>query len=436
MNRTPEERISAIRSAESETFDLIIIGGGIHGAALARETALRGYSVLLLEASEFGWGTSSRSSKLLHGGVRYLETGNIGLVREALVERAIALSTAPHLTRPLRFSFPIIQGLTRPAWQVALGLKIYDLLAKPWGVSEIRAAQHLFPDSEQLLDSAVEYRELRDLGLKFSSLLRYSDAQMDDRALVIANLRDASVLGAVCLERARVVGLAHNSEQSGSWRISWRDGENGDARESVGKFLVNLAGPWVPAVHQLISAWPVAWPIPVFSSGTHLVFKGEVSSSGIILPGEVKGRVYFVLPYFEPLSEELGTKHTLVGTTDVSVQNNEENPQPTPEEIGLLFSFLKRDLPQAKLDESNLVRAFAGMRVLAGSRDNRPVSNVSRNEVLLERENYLALLGGKYTTSRLTAEKIADRIDQRFGRPKYLPQTPELSTRTRPLPEI
>lgn len=424
MNFRSDKRERNIAEARRESFDVIIIGGGIHGACVARHAALAGYRVLLLEAKDFAFGTSSRSSKMLHGGVRYLESGDISLVHEALVERSIIIKSAPHLARVQEFLFPIIHPYTKPRWQVRLGLSLYDLLAKSL------MTESLFPKHRVLENDSEEAIWLREMGLRFHSLLSYFDGQMDDARLVIENIVDANSLGAITLNHAQVESIASSAGKGDKWEISWRDTISGESCASSGKFLVNLSGPWFPKLDKLVGAWKPSWPKPIYSRGTHLLFnlpwrgqKGD--GQGLILPTGIKGRYYFIWPHFSPYREA-----TLVGTTDTLVSENEDNPIPSEDEIAELLGFLQRDLPHANLNAKNLFHSFCGIRMLASSKHSPAASQISRKDVFIQRPGYVALLGGKFTTARKTAEKICKVLDQ------YLDsnRASNVSTAARPLP--
>lgn len=400
-------RAERIARAESEIFDIAIIGGGIHGAAAAREAVLRGYKVLLLEARDYSYGTSSRSSKLLHGGVRYLEQLEFALLYESLHERARCVWQAPHLAQAIKKIFPIIKGKTRPYWQVRFGLWFYDLLARFLGPENADA----FPWSTPLRRSDTAWRELQELGLEFSEAIQYYDGQMDDTRLVIENIVDASELGAVTLNYARLNKCKRTPGGPAHWSLEWDDEIAQVQRNSQAQFLINTSGPWVPELQQTAfeepySHWRKSWPKPVFSRGSHLLFDVPWHREGLILPTDTKGRVYFVLPFFAARGAA-----TLVGTTDVQVPGNEEDPQATEEETSELLGLLARDLPDAGLTKESLYASFGGMRILAsyeGNSKRNAVSAVSREEAFLEQDYCVALLGGKYTSARMTAEKLVE----------------------------
>ncbi|MFN8391832.1 MAG: glycerol-3-phosphate dehydrogenase/oxidase [Bdellovibrionota bacterium] len=419
-------------------FDILIIGGGIVGAALARDASLRGYSVLLLEAVDFGHGTSSRSSKMLHGGVRYLEQGDLPLVYEALREREILLEAAPHLNRVQETLFPVIGGLTRPAWQINVGLQLYDFLANPFGVR--RSA---FGKAKRIPDSSEVASNLRRMGLEFDDLFSYSDGQMNDLRIVIENIVDARTLGAVTVNHAKVEGIRRlrggrlpeprRVDPAPMWEISWVDGIAHERRSSRARFLVNASGPWIDQTGSLLAKSDQPPSVPVLHSrGTHLIFDIELPLPSMILPTGISGRYYFVHPFFSPFR-----RGTLVGPTHGAPSGYDDDPQPNEEELAELFAYLERDLPGSGLGIDKLYRAFCGVRTLvpneASLGSNGNVSDVSRRDKIVSSDGYLAVLGGKYTTARMTAETVVSRIDSYFG--KQSPRAnDERSTRARALP--
>lgn len=411
----PRDRERRLTACEREIFDLLVVGGGIHGAAVARDAALRGLTVLLLEQSDFASGTSSRSSKLLHGGVRYLEQGDFRLLYEALGERAIMCGLAPHLARFIDFAFPVTAAADHSSFTIGLGLRFYDLLAR----------LHRFTGRGALAGCEVSgpkeggYRRyaandplavaLKGLGLTFSGLHGYIDGQMEDTRLVIEHIVDTELLGGTVLNYTEILSASRDGAGSAAgWQVRAKDRVTNQELSVRARAVVSCAGPWTKVVSERFGIWDARWPNLMLSRGSHLLFRRRWPHPGLILPAEAPGRVYFVLPFFSA-----GGEATLVGTTDVEIVELEEEPEVSGGESELLLRLLARDLPAAGLDERSLYHSFAGVRALPRVPGRRS-SNVSRSEHYLEAERYITFLGGKYTTARLTAQRLVDRAERQL----------------------
>ncbi len=410
------------KQAQEGVYDVVVIGGGIHGAWVARDAALRGFKTLLLEKEDFGHGTSSRSSKMLHGGVRYLESGDVKLVFDALAERARLCMIAPHLTCKQSFFYPAIPGATRPGWQINIGLAAYDFLAR---ISSKLENLDAFPSYERVDSNEPRLADLREMGLEFASMFQYSDGQMNDARIVVEAIVDAVSLGAVALNHAPVVGVIRKNKL---WSIDWT--RAGERHTSEARFVINTTGPWTNSLQNLIGNPPVGSPKLVLSRGIHLLFDRPWEGPGLILPTGEKGRYYFVWPHFHP-----GSEATLVGTTDQNTTEASEDPQARTDEIEQLLRYLKRDLPNSGLVAGSAFRQFCGIRALAAKSgsNKKSVSSISRSEIWVQGDGWISLAGGKYTNARSTAEKGLDIIERLIGsRKKTLSIKEQL--RERPLP--
>ena len=385
------------------TYDLLVVGGGIQGAAVARDAALRGLRVVLLDRGDLASGTSSRSSKLIHGGIRYLETGQFRLVREALHERALLLELAPEYVRPLPFLIPHYRGEGRSRLAVRAGLALYAALA-----GKQRLADHRTVGSTEAL--ALE-PALRPDGLLGASL--YWDAQMDDAQLCVAVAIDAERAGAALHTYTELVRLV--PEGSG-WRGSFRDVDTGREGEAEARSVVNAAGPWAEDVRGL--ARPSARAGIRRTRGTHVVLPGFTRERALLLSARRDGRVFFVLPWGD---------FSLVGTTDVDDGTAPERVKAHPEDIRYLLEETARVLPRHNPGQPPL-RAFAGVRSLAHGSAIRPWAN-SREHRIVEDGSMLTLIGGKYTTHRSLAERVVDRVVRYAGI-----RAGVCRTRTTPLP--
>jgi glycerol-3-phosphate dehydrogenase len=364
-------------------YDLLVVGGGIQGAAVARDAALRGLGVLLLERADLASGTSSRSSKLIHGGIRYLETGQFALVLEALRERALLLRLAPEFVRPLPFLIPHYRGEGRSRLAVRAGLAIYAAFAGRHALAE-----HGTVDTREAL--ALE-PALRPGGLLGASL--YWDAQMDDALLCVAVALDAERAGAALRTYAEVVSLA---AEGSSWRARFRDVDTGEEGEAEARCVVNAAGPWAEAVRALVRATPRAGLRR--TRGSHVVVPALTRGRALLLSARRDGRVFFVLPH---------GGCSLVGTTDVDDDTAPERVTASAKDVRYLLEEAARVLPAGA--KARPLRAFAGLRSLVQGNAILPWAN-SREHRVLQEGTMLTLIGGKYTTHRSLAERVVDRV--------------------------
>jgi glycerol-3-phosphate dehydrogenase len=369
--------------------DILVIGGGIHGAAVARDASHRGLDVLLVEKGDVASSTSSRTSKLIHGGLRYLETGQLRLVRESLRERAILMRTAPEFVRPLPFLMPHMAGRGRSRRWVKLGLWLYRFLAAGPAPSDAREQRAI--DAEEALRIAPG---LDRTGLRGASL--FADAQMDDALLCVAIAVDAERAGATIRTHTEVVALARTVDGS-AWRVHFRDRVLGVDGEAEARTVVNAAGPWVDDVRGL--AFGHRAPAVRRTRGAHIVLPGAVSEAALLMTARSDGRVYFIVPW---------GRHTLVGTTDVDDPTDPAVVGPRPEDVRYLLEESAAALP-GSLEGARPVRAFAGVRPLARGDAKRPWEN-SREHRVLEEDGIWSVVGGKYTTHRALAERVVDRM--------------------------
>jgi glycerol-3-phosphate dehydrogenase len=383
----------------SRRFDVLIIGGGINGAGAARDAAMRGLRVALVEQADFGSGTSSRSSKLVHGGIRYLEQGNFKLVLEASRERRILLRIAPHLVRPLPFILPVYRGDRRDLRTIRLGMWLYDAL------SLFRNKQHRMLSRQQTL--ALE-PSLRPDGLLGAAL--YHDAQMDDARICLANVISAVERGAVAANYVRVVRLLREGGRLAGAKV--RDERTGDAFEVRAGRVVNTAGPWLDAVRALDRPAPAKVRL---SRGTHIIVPALTNRHAVTIQSS-DNRVIFIIPWHG---------HSLVGTTDTDYSGNPEDVRPEAGDITFLLSAVRRIIPGHTLTPADVVASFAGLRALVRNGTARS-SAVSREERIEESPSGLiSIAGGKFTTYRLTAKRLIDRVS---GQPCH--------THLEPLPAV
>ena len=399
---------------ESEPFDVVVIGGGVTGAGVALDAASRGYSVALVEKADFAWGTSSRSSKLVHGGLRYLQNFDLGLVREALLERQLMVKLAPHLVRPLKLVVPAFDG-ARPDRLTGIGLNMYDVMStqrprvrrsRRGTAGEEEAdwspARHRVIPGEEVLELLPALERRNPTG----GYLFY-DCQTDDVRLVLTILAEAERFGAVCGNRLEVTELAY--EEGRAAGVCVRD------REDAGRQLViradnvvNATGVWADRIRpeELHSEAEVPTIRP--SRGTHITLAYEdlpLVSGAIVPAGE--GRTIFALPW-------LG--RSLIGTTDNNYDGDVDQVRPDPDDITYLLDAVNRFFATS-LTPGDLTGAFAGVRPLISSGDSRKSVDISRKAELYETSSgMVTITGGKLTTWRRMAKLAVDRLVEREGR--------------------
>ena len=367
--------------------DVVVVGGGIHGVGVAQAAAAAGHSVLLLEKRALAAGTSSRSSKLIHGGLRYLESGQLRLVRESLRERHILLTIAPELVQLKPFILPVYRSTRRRPWQLRLGLSLYALLGGLGTETRFAAV----PRSDW---SRLDGLQTRGLG----TVLRYYDAQTDDAALTRAVMRSACSLGAELALPADFFGAELRDDA-----VIARYTRAGIPEECVARVLVNAAGPWVAQVMHRISP-RVPSPRVELVQGAHIVVRDTIEGGIYYVESPRDGRAVFVMPWHGNL---------LVGTTETRLRGSPDHVHPLTAEKHYLVNVLRHYFPRhAQLQVADLLDAFAGVRVLPAGRGH--AFHRSRETVLVcdreHRPRALGIYGGKLTGWRATAEQVMERV--------------------------
>lgn len=379
--------------AAAEPFDLLVIGGGINGAGVARDAAGRGLRVLLCEKDDLAQGTSSRSGKYIHGGLRYLEYYEFRLVREALIEREVVLEVAPHLSKPLRLILPHSPE-QRPRWLIRLGLFIYDHLG---GRNRIPATKAVD------LRTGPEGRMVRDA---FTRAFAYWDVWIDDARLVVLNAVDAARRGAEVLTRTACVSARREGDL---WRATLKDTGTGVSREITARGLVNTAGPWVEEVLGNVAGVNTARHVRLVK-GSHIILKRWWEGDhGYVLQAHDK-RLIFVNPYFDDLA--------LVGTTDIPYKERPEDVAIEESETDYLLGILNRYFRTA-LTRRDVVSSFSGVRPLFDDDTAKGASAVTRDYVLEVdggpgRAPILSAFGGKLTTYRKLSEHALEKLGPFF----------------------
>ena len=390
--------VAALRDG---TFDLVVLGGGITGAGVALDATLRGHRVALIDKGDFASSTSSASSKLVHGGLRYLEQGDLRLVSEALHERRLLLRNAPHLVHPLRFVVPFYRGSRVPPWKWRLGLALYDLLA---GEGNLRRS-HVLPRAA--LGRA--YPSLSAEGLRGGAA--YYDAQMDDARLCIEVVRTAARQGAVVANYVEATAFETQGGRIAAVRAVDRVG--GAELTIRGRQVLNAAGPWVDAVCRL--AGDESGPHLRPTKGVHLVLPDLGLRDAFLLLHPDDGRVFFVIPWHPGVPPGAGPVHTLLGTTDTLCDTSPDALTVTPADVEYLLRGYNRHFAPP-LRAADVQSAFAGLRPLIRARPGAP-SALSREFAVFESPSgLLSVAGGKYTTYRHMAEVVTDAVEQRLGR--------------------
>jgi glycerol-3-phosphate dehydrogenase len=376
---------------ESGTFDVLVLGGGITGAGIALDAVLRGFRVALIDKGDFASGTSSVSSKLVHGGLRYLEHGDFRLVYEALHERRALIELVPHVVHPLRFIIPFYRGWRVPPWKWRIGLALYDLLA---GRSNLQRSYSLPRGALR-----AQFPGLRSENLEAGA--SYFDAQMDDARLCIEVVKSAAGQGA-CLANY-VEALSFERTEAAISGVLAVDRLRGDEVHIRARQVVNATGPWVDAVCRM--AGDMTGPYLRPTKGVHLVAPDRGLSAAFLLLHPADGRVFFVIPW-------LGK--TLVGTTDTFDHDSPDSLKITPADIAYLRAGHDHYF-QPPLRDSDVLGTFAGLRPLLHSRAGEPAA-VSRESRLIESPGgLLSIAGGKFTTYRCMAEQVTDAVARRLG---------------------
>ncbi|GGE08436.1 glycerol-3-phosphate dehydrogenase [Aureimonas endophytica] len=378
-----------------EDFDIFVIGGGVNGCGIARDAAGRGYRVGLAEMNDLASGTSSWSTKLIHGGLRYLEHYEFRLVREALMEREVLWAIAPHIVRPLRFVLPYHQGL-RPAWLLRLGLFLYDHIG----------GRRKLPGTRTVDLSGPLGAPLKPV---FKRGFEYSDARVDDVRLVVLNARDAKARGATIMTGTEVVEARR---EGGLWRIRLRERQGGAERGVTARFLVNSAGPWVDNVIRRALGRNEAKNIRLVQ-GSHIVTRKLFDHDRAYIFQNADNRIIFAIPYEEDF--------TLVGTTDRDYAGDPSEVAITPEETDYLLAAAS-DYFERPVRREDVAWSFSGVRPLFD--DGASKAQEATRDYVLKLDGdpargeaaVLNAFGGKITTYRKLAEEALERIGERIGR--------------------
>ena len=403
LNRPFDRDAMLARAEADEPWEIIVVGGGATGAGIAVDAASRGYRTLLLEQHDFGKGTSSRSTKLIHGGVRYLQQGNISLVRSALRERGILSASAPHLVHPLPFLVPAYGWWERAYYRI--GLATYDLLASRWNLDR----SHGLSASEAL----DRLPHLRREGLRGGVV--YYDAGFDDARLLVNLIQTAIEQGAVCLNYVRVRELTKSGGRVDG--VIAGDAESGRDLRATGRVVINATGPFVDDLRRQDDAAAAAMIAP--SQGTHLVVADSFlgGDTALMVPKTADGRVMFAIPWHG---------RTVIGTTDTPVDDVPLEPRPLEEEIEFLLQTAGEYLMR-RPERADVLSVFAGIRPLVRAKDTQKTSRLARDHTIdVAPSQLVTITGGKWTTYREMAEDCVDRAAKVAGLARKACRTKEL----------
>jgi glycerol-3-phosphate dehydrogenase len=398
----------------AEPVDVLVIGGGITGAGIARDAALRGFRTAVVDKGDLGGGTSSLSSRLIHGGIRYLEQGEFRLVFEASHERRVLLGIAPHLVHPLPFLFPVYRGARVPAWKLRAGMWLYDLLA---AFHNVKWHRWLGRKATQRLEPGLRDRDLKGAAL-------YYDAQTDDARLVIATMRSAAQAGALVANYAEATALLKPDSRVGGATV--RDGLTGQASTIRALVVVNAAGPWVDRVRSLDDSG--ADPLLRPTKGVHVAVprKRVGHTHAVTLTSPIDGRVMFVLPW-DDLS--------YIGTTDSDDDASPDEVRATADDVVYLLRSANAFFPHARLSPADVVASWAGLRPLLRPPRDVTASAASREHRVVESPSGLVTIaGGKLTTYRVMARDVVDRVAARLRELDGRPRARRVPTDRLPLP--
>ncbi len=384
-----DNRTTAFARLCGEPLDVLVIGGGIVGAGVARDATMRGMRTAIVEQADFASGTSSRSSRLLHGGIRYLAQGRVGLVWEASSEKRIIGHIAPHLSQPLAFIFPCRKGTSWTRWKLAIGVKMYDLLCsmRNFGRSSVLG-----------YDGVLKMLP----GLNASSLtgaVRYFDGLTNDARLVVDTIRSAAEHGAIALNYTRLV----EATLSGNlWNCVLEDTETGQRHNVRSRTVVNASGPWSDRMPHSKTSLRL-------TKGVHLVIDRDrlpVPDAVVMAEGE---RILFAIPWGE---------RVILGTTDTDYQGPLSNPTCDDVDIDYVLNVVNDAFPSARLTKADLISHWAGLRPLVADPNGNPSDISRRHEVKMNELGWWDVTGGKLTTYRLMAEEAVTAIAKYTGKTK------------------
>ncbi|MNR81981.1 Aerobic glycerol-3-phosphate dehydrogenase [compost metagenome] len=406
-------RQTTLERLGKESWDLLVIGGGITGAGIALEAALRGFKVALVERNDFASGTSSKSSKLLHGGLRYLEHMEFKLVREALTQRNKLFKHAPHLAKEIPFLFPIYRENGDSLGVMDVGLWLYDSFSSLSDFHRSRLHRRIKPQ-----DARVQVPELREEGLK--GALAYVDGLTEDARMVVETMKTAVRWGAAIANYTEVTSFQHGPDGKVS-RVLVTDCLSGMEVAVHARRVINAAGPWVDRINRMDD--PSSAPKLKPTKGIHIVTR-QVTDRALVIksrPEDGKRRWMFVIPYYG---------RSIIGTTDTArpdAQDDrylDDDVYATPEEIRYVLEATNDAIPGANLTEADIIATFGGWRPLIAPPEDTSESDISREHEIFETPSgIIAIAGGKYTTFRSMAKQVVDFAAKTMREEGWIPDT-------------
>ena len=397
---------ATLHDLSSTVFDLVVIGGGITGAATARDAALRGLKVVLVEKEDFASGTSSRSSKLIHGGLRYLETYQFGLVAESVREREMALKLAPHLTKVQPFLYMFYEGTPDKKWLLNLGLTFYDFVSGSWN-----KRRHKMLSKEQVLARQPEFRQE---GLRGAAM--FYDVSTDDARVTLDTVKGAAEHGAQVINHCEVTGLTFNDNQCNGVKVVDKlTRQQGVIR---GHYVINSTGPWSDNILRFEqSGSKVLRP----TKGVHIVLRKQdfPLHTAVFMRSPDDGRTVWPIPSMQD-------DRVFIGTTDTTYEGDLNNVHPEKEDIQYLLNVANHLMPNKKLTEDHIVGSWAGLRPLIAPAEDVNNSKTPREHQILRSDSGVySIVGGKLTSNRVMAKQLLDKVvkqDQnKYLRPDLLP---------------
>ncbi len=400
-NSTPQGPSATLTQLDEQPLDVLVIGGGIVGAGVARDAAMRGLRTGLIEQHDFASGASSRSSRLLHGGLRYLAQGRVGLVREASKEKTILRRIAPHLAQPLQFIFPTRRGSGYPRWKLGIGVKIYDLLC---GVGQGGGSGSMGVDETLHRVPGLNAERL-------TGAVRYFDALTNDARLVLDTLTSARQHGAIACNYTRLVDARRDGD---SWCCEVEDFGAQSRHVVRAHAVVNATGPWSDRIPQSSTTLRL-------TKGVHLVLDRNrlpVADAIVLAEGS---RILFVIPWGERI---------ILGTTDTDYRGPLEEPPCDAEDVAYILDVVNDAFPAAKLNHDDIVSNWSGLRPLVADPSGNPSDISRRHKIAMGHPGWWDVTGGKLTTYRMMAEETVDSIAKHLGA-----KTPPCRTAATPLIE-